>query len=368
MLGIIRVLVVDDSALIRQMLTRALSMDPRIEVVGTGKTGLEAIERARDLNPDVITLDIEMPDLTGLEALPHIRKHSEARVVMLSSLDDPDTTYRALSLGAVDFIAKPSAGMASSIGELTDTLLKKIKTAYRISPERAAEISASASAPHPIVEAGEGAPPVFGDTVAPAPMAPEVCVAIAASTGGPPALERVFSGLSASLSAAYLVVQHLPAGFSASLARRLSAVGEVRVFEAAHGMPLEAGCAYIAPHGQHMAVRRRGSEVFIELNLEPSCHGVRPAADPLFESVAAAYGDKTVGVVLTGMGGDGARGALEVKRAGGDTVVQDEATSVVWGMPGTAVKLGAAGRIVSLGLVAAEVRRSVRSRMSEVTS
>jgi two-component system chemotaxis response regulator CheB len=352
----IRVLVVDDSALIRQMLSRALSMDPRIDIVGTAKNGVEAIEKARELSPDVVTLDIEMPELTGLEALPHIRKHTRARVVMLSSLDDSDTTYRALSLGAVDFLAKPHSGVAGSITELTDTLLKKIKTAYRITPEQA-----SAAVEEGVVQA----PPTHGGPLSVADSL-AVVVGIAASTGGPPALERVFAGLPASMPAAYLIVQHLPAGFSASLARRLSSVSEIEVVEAAAGMVIEPGRGYVAPHGRHMEIERHGAVAKICFSEAASMHGVCPAADPLFESIAREYGHNGVAAVLTGMGADGARGASAVKKAGGDVVAQDEATSVVWGMPGAVVRMGVAGRVVPVGLVAAEIRRAIRAR-SEIS-
>ena len=354
----IRVLVVDDSALIRQMLSRALAMDPRIVVAGVAKTGVEAVELATELQPDVITLDIEMPEMTGLEALPQIRRHSDARVIMLSSLDDPDTTYRALALGAVDFIPKPTAGMATSITELTDTLLKKIRVAYRINP---AQISEAASRSSELVHAPD-------DVIPPAALTEHLsaCVAIASSTGGPPALERVFEGLSVSLPAAYVVVQHLPAGFSASLAKRLNVTSGVTVQEAEDGVVLQAGYAYVAPHGKHMIVDTSAGPARIAFTDDPSVHGVRPAADVLFKSVADAFGDRAVGVVLTGMGADGARGALAIKRAEGDVVIQDEATSVVWGMPGTAVKLNAGRRVVPLGLVAAEIRRSIRVRQEAI--
>ena len=195
----IKVLVVDDSALIRQMLTRALSVDPSIEIVGSAKTGLEAIEKANELVPDVVTLDIEMPELSGLEALPHIVKTTPARVVMLSSLSDDETTYQALERGAVDFLVKPSAGVALSLAELSEMLIKKIKTAYRVDPDRrlAARVAGGDQA-----RAGGalGAGPRRG-------IPADRVVAIAASTGGPPALETVFSGVAADLPAAYVVVQ-----------------------------------------------------------------------------------------------------------------------------------------------------------------
>ncbi|TDB36992.1 MAG: chemotaxis response regulator protein-glutamate methylesterase [Actinobacteria bacterium] len=357
MSSIIKVLVVDDSALIRQMLTRALSVDPRIEVVGSAKTGVEAIEKAGALTPDVITLDIEMPELSGIEALPHLIRGSSARVVMLSGVDDPDTTYQALALGAVDFIAKPRAGFATSLSELSELVIKKIKTAYRIDPDRRMAHGVPAAGQIESIGAG-GAAPVVRQPGGPVP-AMERVVAFASSTGGPPALELVFSGLSRSLPCAYLIVQHLPAGFTASLARRLGKVTDIRVLEGRHGMVLEGGSAYIAPHGSHMIVEGT-KRPRIQLIDSPSMHGVRPAADPLFTSVAAACGPRAVGVILTGMGSDGAQGLKEIHANGGDTIAQDEASSVVWGMPGSAARLGAADRIVPLKRIAGEIRRTMR--------
>ena len=357
----IKVLIVDDSALIRQMLTRALSVDPRIEIVGVAKTGVEAIEKARDLDPDVITLDIEMPELTGLEALPHISKSSSARVLMLSTLDDPDTTYQALHSGAIDFINKPKGGFASSISDLSELLLKKIRTAYRIDPTRVTEARDAILAPL--------SEPAEGDDVPESPHEeaswggsekPTTMIAVAASTGGPPALERVFQGLSASLPAAYVVVQHLPAGFSASLAHRLDSVGDVNVVEAQDGMYIERGKAFLAPYGMHMTVRRGAAGPEIKLEAGQSVHGVQPAADPLFDSVASVFKDRSVGVVLTGMGADGADGLCAIKAVGGDTIAQNEETSVVWGMPGAAMRVGAVRHVVPIGLIAAEIRRTMR--------
>ncbi len=184
-------------------------------------------------------------------------------------------------------------------------------------------------------------------------------VAFASSTGGPPALELVFSGLTRALPSAYLVVQHLPAGFTSSLARRLGKVTDIRVIEGENGMVLEGGTAYIAPHGTHMTIEG-AKRPRIMLQDTPSIHGVRPAADPLLFSVASVMGSRSVGVVLTGMGSDGAFGLKAIHDAGGDTIVQDEGSSVVWGMPGSAARLGAADRIVPLPQVAAEIRRTMR--------
>ncbi len=360
----INVLIVDDSALIRQILSRALALDPRIEIVGVAKNGVEAIEQAKRLDPDVITLDIEMPELTGLEALEQLPRYSSARVVMLSSLDDPETTYQALSLGAVDFIPKPRSGFATSIGELSDQLLKTIKTAYRATPRTVRD----AEAPPADAEAASVASEAPAEPAPPAPAdtrgAVSAVVAIASSTGGPPALERVFAGIDPAQSVAYLVVQHLPDGFATSLARRLAAVGRVPVEIAADGTALEPGRAYLAPYGAHLRVRLEAGRPVLRLDRETSAiHGVRPAADPLFESVAEVFGERAVGVVLTGMGTDGAAGLDAVRAAGGATIAQNEETSVVWGMPGAAVKRGAVRHVVPLGLVAVEIRRSLRGRV-----
>lgn len=341
----IKVLVVDDSALIRQMLTRALSVDPSVEIVGSAKTGLEAIEKAHLLQPDVVTLDIEMPELSGLEALPHIIKTSEARVVMLSALGDSDTTYQALSDGATDFLVKPSGGVARSLTELTEDLLKKIKTAYRVSPERRSTVRLEGTR-----RAGR---------IAPRSLELSKVVAIAASTGGPPALETVFSGLTSELPAAYIIVQHLPAGFTRSLARRLARVTDIGVVEAEEGMTIEAGVAYLAPHGVHTRVT--GQQVKrLTLEDSPPQHGVRPAADPLMSSVADNFGTRAMGVVLTGMGADGAEGLRHIKGAGGETIAQDENTSVVWGMPGAATRAGVVSHVVPLASISTEIRRAVR--------
>jgi len=354
----IKVLVVDDSALTRQILTRALSIDPRVEIVGTAKTGVEAIELAMEKHPDVITLDIEMPELNGLEALPVLTRQCNARVIMLSSLSDSESTYQALSAGAVDFICKPKKGIASTMNELSEYLLKKIRVAYRIDPAKVVAASSYKLNDTHLAKASHQTRADCNDRGL-GSHNPSVLVAIAASTGGPPALERVLSGLEPSMPAAYLLVQHLPVGFSASLAQRLSKAGGVPVVEAIDSMPVLAGRAYIAPYGLHMGVRKAGEQVWIQLSDSPSRHGVKPSADPLFASVACEYRKRSVGVLLTGMGHDGAEGMREVKDAGGTTIVQDEETSVIWSMPGAAVRIGAAEHVVSLEQVAVEIRKSV---------
>jgi two-component system chemotaxis response regulator CheB len=343
----IRVLVVDDSALVRQIVTHALSQASRIEVVGTARNGVEAVTAVRELKPDVVTLDIQMPEMDGLEALKHIVRESDARVIMLSSLDDPDTTFKALETGAVEFIGKPREGLATSMERLSSDLVRAVRVAYAIAPEKRGTPGHLEEAPKPQVECSVGDP--------------QRLVCIASSTGGPLALERVFAGLSCDVPAAYLVVQHLPAGFSGSFASRLSRVGGFTVLEAAEGMRVQAGFGYVAPYGTHMRVTGSpGAATVIELVDGPTLHGLKPSADPLFESAAEAYGSAVTGVVLTGMGADAALGMVAIRDAGGSTIAQDEETSVVWGMPGATVRLGAAQYVVPISRVAVEIRRTLR--------
>jgi two-component system chemotaxis response regulator CheB len=345
----IRVLIVDDSALVRQILSRVLAEAANIEVVGTAKDGVLAIEAVRSLSPDVVTLDICMPQMDGLEALRHIVRDSDARVIMLSSQDDPDTTFKALESGAVEFLAKPREGLASVMDRFGADLIRAVRTAYAVPPGK------RESAPPPDAPVAPAAPEQTGD--------PEHLVVIAASTGGPLALERVFSGLAPEPKVAFLVVQHLPAGFAASFASRLSRIAGFPVVEAEAGMRVKSGHAYVAPHGTHMRVKRApGAGARIELVDGPTLHGLKPSADPLFESAVKAYGANVTGVVLTGMGTDGAYGLSVIAQAGGQTIVQDEDTSVVWGMPGSAVRLGVAKCVAPIDKVSHEIIRTLRSR------
>jgi two-component system, chemotaxis family, protein-glutamate methylesterase/glutaminase len=344
----IRVLVVDDSALVRQILTHVLGDASHVEVVGVARNGVEAVAAVRALEPDVVTLDIQMPEMDGMEALRLIVRDSTARVVMLTSVDDPETTFQALEAGATDFIVKPREGLATSIDRLSVELVRAIKAAYAASPEKRQRTAPPSAPTGPAVTAAAGDP--------------ERVVCIAASTGGPLALDRVFAGLQPDLSAAFLVVQHLPVGFAASLAARLSKVAGFPVSEAQDGMRVMAGQGYVAPYGTHMRIcGESGRPTRIELVSGPSIHGLIPAADPLFESVAESFGKNAVGVVLTGMGSDAAVGLLAVREAGGQTIAQDEETSVVWGMPGSAVKIGAASCVAPLERVAVEIRRALRN-------
>jgi two-component system chemotaxis response regulator CheB len=347
----IRVLVVDDSALVRQILTHVLGEASHMEVVGVARNGVEAIAAVRALDPDVVTLDIQMPEMDGMEALRLIVRDSRARVVMLTGVDSPETTFEALEAGATDFILKPREGLATSIDRLSVELVRAIKAAYTATPEkRARPVPPATHAPYVTPAAGD----------------PERVVCIAASTGGPLALDRVFAGLQPDLSAAFLVVQHLPVGFAVSLAARLAKVAGFPVSEAEDGMRVLAGQGYVAPYGTHMRILGAPKAATrIELVSGPSIHGLIPAADPLFESAAESFGKNAVGVVLTGMGSDAAVGLLAVREAGGHTIAQDEETSVVWGMPGAAVKIDAAQIVAPIDRVAVEIRRALRNGGSQ---
>ncbi len=362
--GPIRVLVVDDSTLVRRMLGQVLAEDRHFELVGFARDGAEALLRARELEPDVITLDQMMPCMTGLEALPELAQKSTARVVMLSSVEDPDTAYAALALGAVEFVSKPRDPAEAGSARFGEGLRAALETAFLVPPERRAAASHAAR----MAREGAGAQRLRAAGAKRAPgaarsHAPRSAVAFAASTGGPPALEAVFAGLSAADDSAYLVVQHLPEGFAASLARRLGRVTDITCVEATDGAALETGVAYVAPHGTHLTVAGTRLPV-LRLEDGPPSHGLIPAGDPLFASVAQTFGERSVGVVLSGMGIDGAAGLVALRSAGAHTIAQDEASSTVWGMPGAAVRAGAAESVLPLGEIAAEIRRALARRVA----
>jgi two-component system chemotaxis response regulator CheB len=322
----IRVLVVDDSPLLRRMIVDMLAAEPDIEVIGQGRTGADAIRLTAELRPDVVTLDVEMPRMNGLEALREIMKATPTPVLMVSSLtaSGTSTTLEALHAGAVDCLAKPRDGALLAIREAREDLLAKVRAARhaRVSPGGALAVRSTLVAPH-------------SDRI----------VLIAASTGGPRALNTLFESLPHGFPAPILVVQHMPAGFVGSLARRLNAIGTVPCAEAAPGDRVTPGKALLAPWGKHMRVAADGHLTFGE---EPALHGVRPSADPLFESAAEIYGSACVAAILTGMGRDGAEGARAVKKAGGTVFAEAESTCVIYGMPRAAGVAGAVDRDVPI--------------------
>jgi two-component system chemotaxis response regulator CheB len=338
------VLVVDDSALMRRVISELISASDEFSVVGTARNGLDALARVHALNPDIVTLDIEMPELDGLQALGYIMSETPRPVVMLSAaetMDGLDATLRALELGAVDFVRKPSGPISLDLEVVGERLLTALRAARQANLR-----GLRMQEPRPV-------PPPHRASLR-LPHSPTRAVAIAASTGGPRALTRVLPALPRTVDAAVFVVQHMPAGFTRSLAQRLDAMGPLPVHEAEAGQVVQGGHVYVAPGGYHMRVAG-AAEPVIALDESPPLWGVRPAADPLFQSVADVFGAHAVGVVLTGMGRDGADGARAVRQAGGRAVVQDRETSTIYGMPQAALQLAGADRVAPLDAVAAAI-------------
>ncbi|WP_367345834.1 chemotaxis response regulator protein-glutamate methylesterase [Stenotrophomonas bentonitica] len=340
----VRALIVDDSAVVRQMLSEILASDPGIEVVGTAADPLLAREKIKRLAPDVITLDVEMPRMDGLAFLENLMRLHPLPVVMISSLTErgADTTLQALALGAVDFISKPKLDVARGLQGYAEEIIAKVKMAAR---------SRVRTLARPI------APRVTLDAVAPSPTrsiqfrTTDRLIAIGASAGGTEALRVVLEGMPADAPAVVLT-QHLPATFSTAFAERLDRHSAMSVREASDGEAVLAGHAYLPPGGKHLRVIRDGARWRCRVDDGPAVNRHKPAVDVLFRSVAESAGANAIGAILTGMGDDGARGLLELKNVGAPTLVQDEATSVVWGMPGAAFKLGAAEEQVPLERIA----------------
>ena len=348
----ITVVVVDDSALMRRVLTEILNGDPGIEVVATASDPLIAREKIRTLNPDVVTLDVEMPRMDGLTFLRNIMRLRPMPVVMVSSLTESgaDVTLQALEIGAVDFVTKPKVGQREGLEMQADVLVSKVKAAARARLRPAREIDTPAK--H---DAGAILPQVTA--VRPYKTTDRI-IAIGASTGGTEAIKDVLVPLSAD-TPIIVITQHIPSMFSASFANRLDGLCKIRVSEATDGQVLMPGNAYIAPGDAHLLLERDGARYVSRLSDGPPVNRHRPSVDVLFRSVAQNAGCNAVGVLLTGMGDDGAKGLLEMKDAGAHTIAQDEATSVVWGMPGEAVKLEAAIDVVPLERVAGRMLEMV---------
>lgn len=357
--GKIRVLVVDDAVVMRRLISEALSKDPAIEVVGTAPNGRIALAKVDQLSPDILTLDVEMPEMDGVETVRALRKtRPQLPVVMFSTLTQRGalTTLEALSAGATDYVTKPAnvGSVLESITRLQEELVPKIKALCR----RRAGLSLT-----PAVS-----PPVVAVPVRPAPVVPVVSqrrpgpvevLCIGTSTGGPNALVDLFNGIPAGLPVPVLIVQHMPPLFTQMLAERLGRSGRLRFSEGAEGQPVLPGHVYIAPGGRHMEVVRRSGASFIRLHDGPPENSCRPAVDVLFRSVEACYGGRSLAVILTGMGQDGLRGCEALRRAGARIVIQDEASSVVWGMPGAVAQAGLYDRMLPLPMIANEINRSV---------
>jgi two-component system, chemotaxis family, protein-glutamate methylesterase/glutaminase len=398
----IRVLVVDDSAFVRRSIVRMYEGSDDIEVVEVASNGAEAVELTKKLRPDVVTLDVMMPVLDGLTALEMIMRECPTPVVMFSSLTGKggEKTLKALDLGAVDFIDKSCAGGLMNFSSITRELTSKIKVAAGVDVEKLApeqvrarepegakpsgkrSVAVSSGTDAIVTEEREGAKPAAKRAVAASgeceqagkaepegakPAAkPAVAVgsetevvAIGTSTGGPPALQKILSQLPESFPCPILIVQHMPQGFTSSLAQRLDRNSQLTVKEAADGECLVPGTAYVAPGGWHMRLRRKGGKLLVALDPGPDAALHRPSVDVLFESVAAVCGARSLAVVLTGMGKDGAVGAGAIKRSGGEVVVEAEESAVVFGMPRAVLEAVPVDAVVPLPEVAQTVLRLV---------
>lgn len=344
----IRVLVVDDSALMRKVISDMLNEDPDIEVVGTARDGYDAIKKIHELKPDVVTLDIEMPKLDGLNTLGYIMSETPLPVIMLSSYtrEGAEATLKALEYGAFDFVPKPSGPISLDIRRVKEELIAKIKAAYRadlsrlkfLLPRRERKIEKVEKVPVAKVNA---------------------VIAIASSTGGPRALQEVIPKFPSDIKASILVVQHMPKGFTKSLADRLDSLSQVDVREAKENDILREGLALIAPGDYHMVVKKEEDGVVVKLNQDPPLWGVRPAADIMMLSVAEVFRSRVIGVVLTGMGRDGANGLKKIKEYGGVTIAEDKSTCVVFGMPKVAIEEGAVKIVAPLNEIADKIMEAL---------
>lgn len=340
-----RVLIVDDSALVRQTLSKILGGDPGIEVVGTANDPYEAREKIKRLNPDVLTLDVEMPRMDGIQFLRNLMRLRPMPVLMVSSLTEKgaQVTLEALDLGAVDFVSKPKFDLAHSLEDYAEQITAKVKLAAR------ARIRIRDGGPAQRM----ASPPVrlgpVGTSTAQTPLrTTERIVAVGSSTGGTEAIREILERLPAD-TAAIVIAQHIPPLFSRSFSERMNQVSAMTVCEATQGQQILPGHVYIAPGDSHLRVVRDGARYVCALGDDEPVNLHRPSVDVLFESVARQVGANAVGVILTGMGSDGARGLKLMREAGAPTFAQDERTSVVWGMPGQAVQLGAADEVIPLG-------------------
>ena len=349
------VLVVDDSAFMRRLISQILESSGEFRVAGTARNGLDALQKVHALDPELVTMDVDMPELDGLQALGYIMSETPRPVVMLSAAtthSGHDATLRALELGAVDFVRKPSGPISLDLAKVTNRLLSALRAAaqanvrgVRMLAVTRLPVRGTPAKPSLSIQSTE-------PRVTPAGTGARRVVAIASSTGGPRALAELVPSLPRFLGAAVLVVQHMPAGFTKSLAQRLHAMSKLPVSEAEAGEPVLEDRVYLAPGGLHMALEGTLGATTIALDDSAPIWGVRPSADPLFRSVAERFGPDAVAVVLTGMGRDGADGTRAIREGGGRAVLQDRSTSTIFGMPNAALQIAGADRVAALGEIA----------------
>lgn len=348
----INVLIVDDSAFMRKVLSDLFATEADFTVIDTARNGTEAIDKVKRLKPHVVTMDVEMPIMDGISALEVIMRETPTPVVMVSSLtrEGADATLKALEKGAADFIAK-TAGPISSIDNIRTEILAKCRAAARANVR---QLSTTPSSPKP--QPPDYRPPAF------VPGADGQIVAIGTSTGGPRALQEILTRLPGNLPCPVVIVQHMPPGFTKSLSERLNSLSALTVKEAELNDVLRPGLAVVAPGDWHLTLDREGGKTVVKLNREPPVGGHRPSVDPMMESVARIYGARSVGVILTGMGHDGSKGMKAIKERHGFTIAEDQSTTVVNGMPKSAIELGVIDKVVPLPGIAAEIVKHLQSK------
>ncbi|CAG9235062.1 protein-glutamate methylesterase/protein glutamine deamidase [Paraburkholderia tropica] len=362
----IKVLCVDDSALIRSLMTEIINSQPDMTVVATAPDPLVARELIKQHNPDVLTLDVEMPRMDGLDFLEKLMRLRPMPVVMVSSLTERgnEITLRALELGAVDFVTKPKVGIRDGMLDYAEKLADKVRAAARarVRPAAPARAAAAPAAGHPAAAHGAAHAPAAAAPMINNPLvSTEKLIIVGASTGGTEAIREVLQPLPPD-APAVLIAQHMPPGFTKSFAQRLNGLCRITVKEAEHGERVLPGHAYIAPGHAHLLLARSGANYIAHLSDDPPVNRHRPSVDVLFRSAAQHAGKNAIGVILTGMGRDGAQGLLEMRKAGAFTLAQDEASCIVFGMPREAIALGAADEIASL----ADMSRRVMTRLASM--
>ncbi len=343
----IKVIVVDDSTFMRKALIRMLGSDPMIEISGQAESGEKAIKMIKELKPNVVTLDVKMPGMDGLQTLEVIMRECPVPVLMVSSVtsEGGDTTLRALEIGAVDFIDKSSCHTMMDILDIADTLVKKVKVVAGV------DLSKITFAESPKVVAKKYIAPVQPDS----DSIPSFLVAIGSSTGGPMALERILTKIPEDFSGAIIIVQHMPLGFTRSLAERYDQICEIGVSEAQEDDLILSGRAYIAPSGYHLTLRKGVNRVRVRLSKSPKHYPHCPSVDVMMESVAKSWSGKAMGIILTGMGNDGSAGIVKMHESGAATIAQNEESCVIFGMPGAAQKTGVIDKMVPLNRISKEI-------------
>jgi len=379
----VRVMVVDDSVVVRGLIGRWLDEDPALAVVASHRNGKLAVDDVLRSNPDVVVLDVEMPEMDGITALPLLLKQKPGLVVVMASTltrRNAEVSLKCLSLGAADYVPKPetNSGVTTS-ADFRNEVIQKVKTLGQRAQMRAGRNPSAArpagAAPAPASTfraAAYAAPQRVSATAAPAPAAPKLrayssvapkVLLIGSSTGGPQALTKVFAEIGPAITnIPVLVTQHMPATFTAILAEHITKAAGRRAAEGVHGEPLMPGRIYVAPGGKHMVIGKQGMDTCVLLNDLPPVNFCKPAVDPLFESAVPIFGAGILSCVLTGMGHDGAAGATKIANGGGSVIAQDEESSVVWGMPGAVAQAGAAAEILPLDQIGGKIVRILGGR------